>query len=78
MLESQAFWCLLGILIGVGVMALRNAKRHHDIFIGTLREDRSDMDCPYYFLEIEKGGIYKIHNNRYVEMEVLLEDYVKR
>ncbi len=70
-------WFVVGAFI-VGAIAgyVINAIRVTNRTIGTLREDRSDPDSPYLFLEIDKGGYSKIHSKDWVCMRVLLKDYI--
>lgn len=72
-------WLVPTLVLGIGVgcwgMRLFMRQRH----IGTLREDRSDPDeAPYLFLELEPGGMEKIHRCRMVSLNVKLESYLPR
>lgn len=69
-------WVVIGAFV-VGIIAgyVASAIRFTTHQIGTLREDRSDPDSPYLFLEIDKGGYQKIHSLPWVCMTVLLKDY---
>lgn len=69
-------WIIVAVFLGgIGVGIVISAIRYSGHRIGTLREDRSDPDSPYLFLEIDKGGYEKIHSMDWVCMSVLLKDY---
>ena len=72
-------WLIIGLLVGFvcgyGISVHLRAKT----FAGTLREDRSDpTEAPYLFLELEPGGMEKIHQHKTVTFQVKIEDYLPR
>ena len=71
---------IIGIVIGLVVGAAAGYLIEWHITeracIGCLREDRSDPDEPYLFLEVDKGGIEKMRNSKHVKLRVKLENYV--
>lgn len=46
-------------------------------YVGVLREDRSDPDQPYYFMEISKGRSQRLRKAKRVMLNVNREDYIK-
>lgn len=68
---------LIGVLIGaVSGCGLSVALRTKTV-AGTLREDRSDPnEVPYLFLELEPGGMEKIHRYKTVTLRVRIENYI--
>lgn len=76
-------WLVIGWLGGtvIGYVLSRIIVRQHDkkLYVGTLRVDRSDPDeAPYLFLELEQGGMMKIHQNKTVLFNVDLNGYLTR
>lgn len=72
-------WLVIGILVGFaggyGLSVFLRSKT----FAGTLREDHSDpTEAPYLFLELEHGGMEKIHKYRTVLFKVKIENYLPR
>ena len=72
-------WLIIGLLVGFvcgyGISVHLRAKT----FAGTLREDHSDpTEAPYLFLELEPGGMEKIHQYDTVTFRVKIEDYLSR
>lgn len=64
---------MLGSVIGCWGMRLFMQQGH----VGTLREDRSDPnEAPYLFLELEPGGMEKIHRYKTVTLRVRIENYI--
>ena len=66
---------LLGVMIGCVAM-----KRYfYSKNIGNLRVDRSiEDDSPYLFLEITRGNVDKIRQDKIVLLKVLNENYIPR
>jgi len=72
-------WLFIGVLTGFaggyGLSVFLRSKT----FAGTLREDHSDpTEAPYLFLELEHGGMEKIHKYRTVMFKVKIENYLPR
>ena len=65
---------LAGIIIGLIIGYCRIAK----LTIGFLREDTSDPDSPYLFMELTHSGLDKIHRNKIVILKVKLENYIQK
>jgi hypothetical protein len=77
----MVFWMWLaigstvGFVFGYGISIILRAKT----IAGTLREDHSDpTEAPYLFLELEPGGLEKIHTHKTVTFKVKIEDYLPR
>ena len=65
------FGGLIGFFIG--------RKKRKTNYAGTLREDHSDpTEAPYLFLELEPGGLDKIHQSSEVTFKVKLENYIRQ
>lgn len=64
---------IAGLIAGSIVTSSTISHKHH---VGTLREDRSDPDSPYLFLELSKEGYQKIHEYEWVTLNVILKDYL--
>lgn len=77
----MVFWVWLFVPLVVGLafgfyIFKRVAKLN---CVGTLREDHSDpTEAPYLFLELEPGGLEKIHQNDMVCLRVQIENYIPR
>ncbi|MBQ8707837.1 MAG: hypothetical protein IJ523_07110 [Succinivibrionaceae bacterium] len=72
-------WLVIGILVGFSGGYGLSVVLHSKTFAGTLREDHSDStEAPYLFLELEHGGLEKIHKYRTVTFKVKIEDYLPR
>ena len=70
-------WVLLSGIAGMVVGYMVAACSRRDKPIGTLREDHSDpTEAPYLFLELEPGGLEKIHRCGTVTFKVKIEDYI--
>lgn len=72
-------WLLIGFAagftFGYGISVLLRSRT----YVGTLREDHSDPEeAPYLFLELEAGGLEKIHKNKLVTLRVVIKDYISR
>lgn len=72
-------WIVPSFIVGFAVGFLVCAEIRRNNCAGTLREDRSDpTEAPYLFLELEPGGLEKIHCNSEVTFRVKLENYLPR
>ena len=67
-------WIVVGIAIGSIVTYILVSKQE---CVGSLREDHSDPDSPYMFLEVDKGGLEKIQRSKYVRLRVVIQDYIQ-
>lgn len=72
--------CFLGWVLATGVgfiLGLFLHKFYQMLNVaGVLREDRSDPDSPYLFLELSNDGYAKIRRKKYVVLKVVLENYI--
>lgn len=72
-------WLIAGLLAGFGAGYFLSVQLRARTFAGTLREDHSDpTEAPYLFLELEPGGMEKIHQYKTVTFKVKIEDYLPR
>ena len=68
---------LIGFIFGMCLIYAILFKRKKPV--GTLRVDRSDpTEAPYLFLELEYGGMEKIHKSKTVLFKVDLGSYLPR
>lgn len=74
-MKAVIVFCI-GVLTGV-LIAWMISKVIKDEPIGNLREDRSDPDSPYYFLEIDKGFFNELNTRETITLRVLRENYLK-
>lgn len=64
---------IVGMVIGINAIE----RKYKSKVIGKLRVDQFiEDDNPYLFLEITRGNIDKIRNEKYVVLEVLNENYI--
>ena len=63
-----------GIVIGAAISTI--VRLIFSKPIGVLREDRSDPDAPYLFLELNPGGYAQIMKRKKVTFRVLRESYI--
>lgn len=72
--------CFLGMAIAAGFGFILGLFLHNSYQMlnaaGVLREDRSDPDSPYLFLELSNDGYARIHRKKYVVLKVVLENYI--
>ena len=68
---------VIGFIFGLFVAVFVAAAILGTWFIGSLNEDRSIPDEPYYFMEISRGGADKMRKNKHVLLKVKRENYVK-
>lgn len=72
-------WLIIGIVSGFAAGYGLSVFLRSRTFAGTLREDHSDpTEAPYLFLELEHGGMEKIHKYKAVTFKVKIEDYLPR
>ena len=76
MLSNSAVLFYLGLFVGSAITAIVNIVCRNRRHVGALREDRSDPDSPYLFLELTREGYDKIHRLKQVELNVILRDYL--
>lgn len=76
MAEQIWYWLGIGTIVGVVLTTIVTLILQHHRTVGNLREDRSDPDSPYLFLELTPGGYDKLHKLSRVELNVLLKDYL--
>lgn len=71
-------WILPSFVLGFFIGFLIATKKRKNNYAGVLREDRSDpTEAPYLFLELEPGGLDKIHQHSEVTFKVKLENYIR-
>ena len=72
-------WFIVGLAAGVVLGYIVSLYLRSESFVGTLREDHSDpTEAPYLFLELEPGGLDKIHRYKVVLFKVKISDYIAR
>lgn len=72
-------WLLIGIVAGFALGYWFSVLLRSKSFVGTLREDHSDpTEAPYLFLELEPGGLNRIHTSKVVTFRVKIENYIPR
>lgn len=72
-------WLFVPLIVGMAIGWLASRTSQDKTCIGTLREDRSDPnEAPYLFLELDRGGMEKLHSNSRVTLRVNIENYIPR
>lgn len=76
-------WVLLiPLVVGFGfgyLCSVLTRRKTSENFVGTLRVDRSDPnEAPYLFLELDRGGMSKIYQNKIALFKVDLNSYLTR
>lgn len=72
-------WLIVSLVTGFGLGYWLSVLDRQNKCVGTLREDQSDpTEAPYLFLELEPGGMEKIHKNKHVVLKVKIENYIPR